>query len=159
MEKSGLRNGLPETRAFRYGRHVLDDDDDDWLLRQTLVDIDLFSDIKRIEDALAQHSCVEALAWCSEHKAALRKIKVNPHLRCGPVMPHLDRVTEHTGIWAAVTGIYRIGTPEKKRGSYCVYEETPSPVAGNSFWRDQTCFCTSCLSTNHNVWSLQSSSG
>lgn len=42
---------------------------------QTLVDIDLFSDIKRIEDALAQHSCIEALAWCSENKAALRKTK------------------------------------------------------------------------------------
>ncbi|KXN82201.1 Macrophage erythroblast attacher [Leucoagaricus sp. SymC.cos] len=42
---------------------------------QTLVDIDLFSDIKRIEDALARHSCTEALAWCSENKAALRKIK------------------------------------------------------------------------------------
>lgn len=42
---------------------------------QTLVDIDLFSDIKRIEDALARHSCAEALAWCSENKAALRKIK------------------------------------------------------------------------------------
>jgi len=157
MGKSGLRNGLPETKAFRYGRHVLDDDD--WLLRQTLVDIDLFSDIKRIEDALARHSCVEALAWCSENKAALRKTKVNPHLRFGPVMPHLDHVTEHIGIRAAVTGGYRIGTPKKKRGSYCVYEETPSPVAGNSFWRDHTCFCTSCLSTNHNVWSLQSSSG
>ncbi|KAF9445807.1 hypothetical protein P691DRAFT_805203 [Macrolepiota fuliginosa MF-IS2] len=42
---------------------------------ETLVDIDLFSDIKRIEDALARHSCTEALAWCSENKAALRKIK------------------------------------------------------------------------------------
>ncbi|EKM76774.1 hypothetical protein AGABI1DRAFT_62820 [Agaricus bisporus var. burnettii JB137-S8] len=42
---------------------------------ETLVDIDLFSDIKRIEDALARHSCTEALAWCSENKSALRKIK------------------------------------------------------------------------------------
>lgn len=43
---------------------------------QTLVDIELFSDIRRIEDALARHSCTEALAWCSENKTALRKIKV-----------------------------------------------------------------------------------
>lgn len=43
---------------------------------QTLVDIDLFSDIKRIEGALARHSCTEALAWCSENKTALRKMKV-----------------------------------------------------------------------------------
>ncbi|TFK34451.1 CTLH/CRA C-terminal to lish motif domain-containing protein [Crucibulum laeve] len=42
---------------------------------ETLVDIDLFTDIQRIEGALEQHSCTEALAWCSENKAALRKIK------------------------------------------------------------------------------------
>ena len=43
---------------------------------ETLVDIDLFSDIRRIEDALARQSCTEALAWCSENKQALRKVKV-----------------------------------------------------------------------------------
>ncbi|KAF8960325.1 CTLH/CRA C-terminal to lish motif domain-containing protein [Flammula alnicola] len=42
---------------------------------ETLVDIELFSDIRRIEEALARHSCTEALAWCSENKTALRKIK------------------------------------------------------------------------------------
>ncbi|PPQ80552.1 hypothetical protein CVT25_001586 [Psilocybe cyanescens] len=41
----------------------------------TLVDIELFSDIRRIEDGLARHSCTEALAWCNENKTALRKIK------------------------------------------------------------------------------------
>lgn len=41
-----------------------------------MVDIDLFSDIKRIEGALSRHSCSEALAWCSENKTALRKQKV-----------------------------------------------------------------------------------
>ncbi|CAL1699284.1 unnamed protein product [Somion occarium] len=44
---------------------------------EKLVDIDLFSDIRRIEDALRRQSCTEALAWCSENKAALRKMK-NP---------------------------------------------------------------------------------
>ncbi|KAK7681364.1 hypothetical protein QCA50_015455 [Cerrena zonata] len=44
---------------------------------EKLVDIDLFSDIRRIEDALRRQSCAEALAWCSENKAALRKLK-NP---------------------------------------------------------------------------------
>lgn len=43
---------------------------------QKLVDVDLFSDIRRIEDALGRKSCTEALAWCSENKAALRKLKV-----------------------------------------------------------------------------------
>ncbi|KAJ3822583.1 macrophage erythroblast attacher isoform 1 [Lentinula raphanica] len=63
----------------------------DWCLRQgkektarqlarekdieVLVDLDLFSDIRRIERALSQHSCTEALAWCSENKASLRKVK------------------------------------------------------------------------------------
>ncbi|EIM89151.1 uncharacterized protein STEHIDRAFT_119889 [Stereum hirsutum FP-91666 SS1] len=42
---------------------------------QTLVDIDLFMDIKRIEEALGRHSCTEALAWCSENKNTLRKLK------------------------------------------------------------------------------------
>ncbi|KAF8889673.1 CTLH/CRA C-terminal to lish motif domain-containing protein [Infundibulicybe gibba] len=42
---------------------------------EKLVDIDLFTDIKRIEEALSRHSCTEALAWCSENKTALRKMK------------------------------------------------------------------------------------
>lgn len=46
---------------------------------QTLVDIELFSDISRIENALVRHSCTEALAWCSENKTALRKIKACYH--------------------------------------------------------------------------------
>jgi macrophage erythroblast attacher len=40
-----------------------------------LVDIELFMDIRRIEDDLRNQSCIEALAWCSENKAALRKAK------------------------------------------------------------------------------------
>ncbi|KAG6919802.1 hypothetical protein DXG01_000303 [Tephrocybe rancida] len=42
---------------------------------ETLVDIDLFTDICRIEEALSRHSCTEALTWCNENKVALRKIK------------------------------------------------------------------------------------
>lgn len=41
------------------------------------MDLDLFSDIRRIESALSEHSCTEALAWCSENKASLRKVKVS----------------------------------------------------------------------------------
>ncbi|KAH8101188.1 CTLH/CRA C-terminal to lish motif domain-containing protein [Cristinia sonorae] len=44
---------------------------------EKLVDIELFTEIRRIEEALKRRSCTEALAWCSENKAALRKIK-NP---------------------------------------------------------------------------------
>ncbi|KAK7049249.1 GID complex subunit containing RING finger motif [Paramarasmius palmivorus] len=42
---------------------------------EMLVDITLFSDIRRIESALLRHSCTEALAWCSENKSALKKSK------------------------------------------------------------------------------------
>ncbi|TFY52525.1 hypothetical protein EVJ58_g9968 [Rhodofomes roseus] len=42
---------------------------------ERLVDIDLFSDIRRIADALKQRSCAEALVWCSDNKSALRKVK------------------------------------------------------------------------------------
>ncbi|OBZ67635.1 Macrophage erythroblast attacher [Grifola frondosa] len=42
---------------------------------ERLVDIDLFSDICRIEEALGRKSCTEALAWCSENKSALRRFK------------------------------------------------------------------------------------
>ncbi|EKM57524.1 uncharacterized protein PHACADRAFT_251198 [Phanerochaete carnosa HHB-10118-sp] len=44
---------------------------------ERLVDLELFSEIRRVEEALKKHSCAEALAWCSENKAALRKVK-NP---------------------------------------------------------------------------------
>jgi macrophage erythroblast attacher len=57
---------------------------------QTLVDIDLFMDIRRVEDALGRQSCTDALAWCSENKTALRKIKVRiPRraVRCGMIHP------------------------------------------------------------------------
>jgi macrophage erythroblast attacher len=46
------------------------------MIMQTLVDIDIFAHVQRIEQALQSHSCSEALAWCSENKAALRKAKV-----------------------------------------------------------------------------------
>ncbi|GJE85210.1 CTLH/CRA C-terminal to LisH motif domain-containing protein [Phanerochaete sordida] len=44
---------------------------------ERLVDLELFSEIRRVEEALKRHSCTEALAWCSENKTALRKAK-NP---------------------------------------------------------------------------------
>ncbi|TFL04711.1 CTLH/CRA C-terminal to lish motif domain-containing protein [Pterulicium gracile] len=42
---------------------------------QKLVDLELFADIRRIEDALRGNSCMEALAWCNENKTQLRKMK------------------------------------------------------------------------------------
>jgi len=60
-----LRNGKEDT-----ARKIAEEKD-----AENLVDIDLFTDIRRIENALRNHSCTEALAWCSENKMALRKSK------------------------------------------------------------------------------------
>ena len=43
---------------------------------EALCDLDLFTDIRRVEEALERHSCTEALVWCTENKVALRKAKV-----------------------------------------------------------------------------------
>jgi len=40
---------------------------------EMLTDAPLFSELARIEKALANHSCSEALAWCKENAAALKK--------------------------------------------------------------------------------------
>ncbi|KAF8605818.1 hypothetical protein BDV93DRAFT_521181 [Ceratobasidium sp. AG-I] len=42
---------------------------------ETLVDTELFAEIRRVEDALRDQKCAVALAWCSENKAALKKMK------------------------------------------------------------------------------------
>ncbi|KAG6897245.1 hypothetical protein C0992_003135 [Termitomyces sp. T32_za158] len=60
-----LRSGMEKT-----ARRIAEDK-----TIETLVDIDLFMDIRRIETALLRHSCTEALVWCNENKVALRKLK------------------------------------------------------------------------------------
>ncbi|GAN10010.1 macrophage erythroblast attacher protein [Mucor ambiguus] len=40
-----------------------------------MVDIQLFAQSEKIEQALRNHSCKECLAWCSENKSSLRKMK------------------------------------------------------------------------------------
>lgn len=42
-----------------------------------MVDIQLFAQSERIEESLRNHSCKECLAWCSENKSSLRKMKVS----------------------------------------------------------------------------------
>ncbi|KAJ3018644.1 UNVERIFIED_CONTAM: GID complex subunit containing RING finger motif [Siphonaria sp. JEL0065] len=44
---------------------------------EQLVDIELFTQSKMIEDALKKKSCAECLAWCKENGSALKKIKSN----------------------------------------------------------------------------------
>lgn len=40
-----------------------------------MVDIQLFAQSEKIEEALRNHSCKECLSWCSENKSSLRKMK------------------------------------------------------------------------------------
>ena len=60
------------------------------------MDIELFSDIRRIEDALKQRSCIEALTWCSENKAALRKVKVRAALESPHVILDVHVLEQNT---------------------------------------------------------------
>lgn len=39
------------------------------------MDLELFAECKKIQDAINAHSCSEALLWCQENKSALKKIK------------------------------------------------------------------------------------
>ncbi|CAO3612457.1 unnamed protein product [Mucor hiemalis] len=42
---------------------------------EDMVDIQLFAQSEKIEEALKNHGCKECLAWCSENKSSLRKMK------------------------------------------------------------------------------------
>ncbi|CAE6482522.1 unnamed protein product [Rhizoctonia solani] len=44
---------------------------------ELLVDTELFAEIRKVEDALREQKCAVALAWCSENKAALKKMKAS----------------------------------------------------------------------------------
>jgi hypothetical protein len=77
-----LLGRLRTTKILRYDVCANRDTEHSSLVSQTLVDIELFTDIHRIEDALSKHSCTEALVWCNENKNALRKIKVSALYTC-----------------------------------------------------------------------------
>jgi macrophage erythroblast attacher len=41
-----------------------------------MVDVELFAQSARIEDALKQHSCTECIQWCADNRNSLKKLKV-----------------------------------------------------------------------------------
>ena len=43
---------------------------------QDLVDMDVFYSARNVVDALKKHNCTEALQWCAENSARLKKMKV-----------------------------------------------------------------------------------
>ncbi|RUS17168.1 CTLH/CRA C-terminal to lish motif domain-containing protein [Endogone sp. FLAS-F59071] len=42
---------------------------------EQMVDVELFAQASRVEEALQRHSCAECLQWCSDNKSNLRKMK------------------------------------------------------------------------------------
>ncbi|KAI9341809.1 CTLH/CRA C-terminal to lish motif domain-containing protein [Zopfochytrium polystomum] len=42
---------------------------------EQLVDIELFSQARRVEEGLRKHSCAECLLWCKENSSTLKKMK------------------------------------------------------------------------------------
>ncbi|KAJ3079287.1 GID complex subunit containing RING finger motif [Quaeritorhiza haematococci] len=60
-----LRNGFTETAT-----KVAKDES-----IEALVDIELFTQARRVEQALLSRSCTECLQWCNENKAPLKKMK------------------------------------------------------------------------------------
>ncbi|RUS16328.1 CTLH/CRA C-terminal to lish motif domain-containing protein [Jimgerdemannia flammicorona] len=42
---------------------------------EQMVDVELFAQASRVEEALQRHSCSECLQWCSDNKSNLRKMK------------------------------------------------------------------------------------
>ncbi|CAO3645772.1 unnamed protein product [Cunninghamella blakesleeana] len=60
-----LREGLTETAKKMTKENAIED----------MVDIQLFTQSEKVEEALQRHSCKECLHWCSENKSNLKKIK------------------------------------------------------------------------------------
>jgi macrophage erythroblast attacher len=44
---------------------------------QEMVDVELFTQSAKIEDALKRHSCTECIQWCSDNRNSLKKLKVS----------------------------------------------------------------------------------
>jgi len=63
------------------------------LSKQSLVDIEVFVSGHKVIESLQQGNCSEALKWCQENKARLRKIEVRNDLVSVYNINGLNRVT------------------------------------------------------------------
>ncbi|KAI8349200.1 CTLH/CRA C-terminal to lish motif domain-containing protein [Choanephora cucurbitarum] len=72
---------------------------------EDIVDIQLFSQAERIEQALRNRSCKECLAWCSENKSSLRKMKSTLEFNL--------RLQEHIELARASKGLEAIAYAQK----------------------------------------------
>jgi hypothetical protein len=123
-----------------------------YLNRQTLVDIDLFMDIRRIEEALLAHSCTEALAWCSENKVALRKMKVS--LWNIEKKYSLIYNSECTRIRTSPPRIYRIVKSKKGAGGNCILQKASDSMARHTHGADLVSVGSACFPSQYNMRAL-----
>ncbi|KAI8385637.1 CTLH/CRA C-terminal to lish motif domain-containing protein [Blakeslea trispora] len=72
---------------------------------EDIVDIQLFSQAERIEQALRNRSCKECLVWCSENKSSLRKMKSTLEFNL--------RLQEHVELARASKGLEAIAYAQK----------------------------------------------
>jgi hypothetical protein len=83
-----------------------------------MVDIQLFAQAKKIQDALQRHSCKECLQWCSDNRSGLKKSKVS--LIYPNVFTHVlilaIIILEYFGIQLETTGTYRACSSRKRNG-------------------------------------------
>ncbi|CEJ05334.1 hypothetical protein RMCBS344292_19277 [Rhizopus microsporus] len=70
-----------------------------------LVDIDLFLQAEKIEQALRNHSCKECLQWCSENRSSLKKMKSTLEFNL--------RLQEHIELARANRGLEAIAYAQK----------------------------------------------
>ncbi|KAJ3228058.1 GID complex subunit containing RING finger motif [Chytriomyces hyalinus] len=76
---------------------------------QDLVDIELFSQSKMIEDALKRRSCAECLQWCKENSSGLKKIK--SHLEFNLRLQEYVELVRSQNLTAAITYLKKHLTP------------------------------------------------
>lgn len=82
---------MPSVLMYAHFLHRIRRNADDFA--QALVDVPVFMEIHRVISALQRHSCSEALSWCNENKAVLRKAKVNSGVKLHGLLMTLAQST------------------------------------------------------------------
>ncbi|KAG1045497.1 hypothetical protein G6F25_000753 [Rhizopus arrhizus] len=104
-----LRQGLAETAKSVAAEGKIED----------LVDIELFEQAEKIEQALESHSCKECLQWCSENRSSLKKMKstlefnlrLQEHIELARASKGIEAIKyaqKHLAPWKSIEGV-RIG--------------------------------------------------
>lgn len=78
-----------------------------------MVDVELFAQSARIEEALKLHSCSECIQWCSDNRNSLKKLKVRTFIishiivSCNSTSFVIrGKNIEHIGIQFAFAGVH-----------------------------------------------------